>query len=319
MRRCWSRRRSPARSNPAAAGPGRRRPARGGWPRLREHGPRLGRTWTPRGGHPPPELASARRLSRRKTPSRRSRPDPSTSVGKRYCARWAWGAGWGRHRPACQKPASVSGAPAALVELRGLQPQTGPTASDTILTEETGRGQACSPPKGLWKTLHCLSPGEETTDGASGAVGPPRGPVGRLCMDRSGQLCVPAPWAPVRPKTGRHAPRLAALGGGHARLQGRDSHPALCPRCLRALLRSLAARGSVGIAVGRGREGCLRHRPALWLSPTRWRALPVGGPAAVCSWPPPLASDLGCSACPGVAVAPAPHTVSLGELSCGRD
>ncbi|XP_040112730.1 transcription factor IIIB 90 kDa subunit isoform X2 [Oryx dammah] len=31
----------------------------------------------------PPERASARRLSRRKTPSRRSRPDPSTSVGKR--------------------------------------------------------------------------------------------------------------------------------------------------------------------------------------------------------------------------------------------
>lgn len=85
-------------------------------PPPREHGPPPGEDMDPQGeATRPPERASARRLSRRKTPSRRSRPDPSTSVGKRYCARWAWGAGWGRSPPACQKPASVSGAPAALV------------------------------------------------------------------------------------------------------------------------------------------------------------------------------------------------------------
>ncbi|XP_068847626.1 transcription factor IIIB 90 kDa subunit isoform X2 [Capricornis sumatraensis] len=49
-----------------------------------EHGPPPGEDTDPQGeATRPPERTSARRLSRRKTPSRRSRPDPSTSVGKR--------------------------------------------------------------------------------------------------------------------------------------------------------------------------------------------------------------------------------------------
>ncbi|XP_069416039.1 transcription factor IIIB 90 kDa subunit isoform X2 [Ovis canadensis] len=53
-------------------------------PPPREHGPPPGEDMDPQGeATRPPERASARRLSRRKTPSRRSRPDPSTSVGKR--------------------------------------------------------------------------------------------------------------------------------------------------------------------------------------------------------------------------------------------
>lgn len=85
-------------------------------PPPREHGPPPGEDTASQGeAARPTERTSARRLSRRKTPSRRSRPDPSTSVGKRYCAGWAWGTGWGHSPPACQKPVSVSGAPAALV------------------------------------------------------------------------------------------------------------------------------------------------------------------------------------------------------------
>ncbi|XP_070333800.1 transcription factor IIIB 90 kDa subunit isoform X1 [Odocoileus virginianus] len=53
-------------------------------PPSREHGPPPGEDTAPQGeAARPPERTSARRLSRRKTPSRRSRPDPSTSVGKR--------------------------------------------------------------------------------------------------------------------------------------------------------------------------------------------------------------------------------------------
>ncbi|XP_017921349.1 PREDICTED: transcription factor IIIB 90 kDa subunit [Capra hircus] len=53
-------------------------------PPPREHGLPPGGDTGPQGeATRPPERASARRLSRRRTPSRRSRPDPSTSVGKR--------------------------------------------------------------------------------------------------------------------------------------------------------------------------------------------------------------------------------------------
>ncbi|XP_055274653.1 transcription factor IIIB 90 kDa subunit [Moschus berezovskii] len=53
-------------------------------PLPREHGPPPREDTAPPGeAAQPPERTSARRLSRRKTPSRRSRPDPSTSVGKR--------------------------------------------------------------------------------------------------------------------------------------------------------------------------------------------------------------------------------------------
>ncbi|KAB0349161.1 hypothetical protein FD754_014018, partial [Muntiacus muntjak] len=53
-------------------------------PPPREHGPPPGEDTASQGeAARPPERTSARRLSRRKTPSRRSRPDPSTSVGKR--------------------------------------------------------------------------------------------------------------------------------------------------------------------------------------------------------------------------------------------
>ncbi|KAM7230418.1 hypothetical protein CapIbe_017908 [Capra ibex] len=53
-------------------------------PPPREHGLPPGGDTGPQGeAARPPERASARRLSRRRTPSRRSRPDPSTSVGKR--------------------------------------------------------------------------------------------------------------------------------------------------------------------------------------------------------------------------------------------
>lgn len=63
-------------------------------PPPREHGPPPGEDTGPQGeAARPPEWTSARRLSRRKTSSRRSRPDPSTSAGKRYRTGWAWGAG----------------------------------------------------------------------------------------------------------------------------------------------------------------------------------------------------------------------------------
>ncbi|XP_061251546.1 transcription factor IIIB 90 kDa subunit isoform X2 [Bos javanicus] len=53
-------------------------------PPPREHGPPPGEDTGPQGeAARPPEWTSARRLSRRKTSSRRSRPDPSTSAGKR--------------------------------------------------------------------------------------------------------------------------------------------------------------------------------------------------------------------------------------------
>ncbi|XP_052516115.1 transcription factor IIIB 90 kDa subunit isoform X2 [Budorcas taxicolor] len=53
-------------------------------PPPQEHGLPPGADMDPQGeATRPPERTSARRLSRRKTPSRRSRPDPSTSVGKR--------------------------------------------------------------------------------------------------------------------------------------------------------------------------------------------------------------------------------------------
>ncbi|XP_043345354.1 transcription factor IIIB 90 kDa subunit isoform X1 [Cervus canadensis] len=53
-------------------------------PPPREHGPPPGEDTASQGeAARPTERTSARRLSRRKTPSRRSRPDPSTSVGKR--------------------------------------------------------------------------------------------------------------------------------------------------------------------------------------------------------------------------------------------
>ncbi|XP_044789276.1 transcription factor IIIB 90 kDa subunit isoform X5 [Bubalus bubalis] len=53
-------------------------------PPPREHGPSPGEDTGPQGeAARPPEWTSARRLSRRKTSSRRSRPDPSTSAGKR--------------------------------------------------------------------------------------------------------------------------------------------------------------------------------------------------------------------------------------------
>uniref|UniRef100_A0A8C0A6D9 Transcription factor IIIB 90 kDa subunit n=1 Tax=Bos mutus grunniens TaxID=30521 RepID=A0A8C0A6D9_BOSMU len=53
-------------------------------PPPREHGPPPGEDTGPKGeAARPPEWTSARRLSRRKTSSRRSRPDPSTSAGKR--------------------------------------------------------------------------------------------------------------------------------------------------------------------------------------------------------------------------------------------
>ena len=84
-------------------------------PPPREHGPSPGEDTGPQGeAARPPEWTSARRLSRRKTSSRRSRPDPSTSAGKRCRTGWAWGAGWGRSPPVCQRPVPVSGAPATL-------------------------------------------------------------------------------------------------------------------------------------------------------------------------------------------------------------
>lgn len=43
----------------------------------------------PEGDARPEERTSARKLSRRKTPARRHRADPVTSVGKRCCARRA--------------------------------------------------------------------------------------------------------------------------------------------------------------------------------------------------------------------------------------
>ena len=101
-------------------------------PPSREHGPPSREDTAPQGeAAQPPERTSARRLSRRKTPSKRSRPDPSTSVGKRYCAGWAWGQAGATHHPharnqcRCQSPRRRGG------ELSGLQARTGPAASET--------------------------------------------------------------------------------------------------------------------------------------------------------------------------------------------
>lgn len=202
----------------------------------------------------------------------------------------------------------------------GLQPQTGPTASDRILTEETGRGQACSPPKGSWKTPHRLSLGEETPDGASGAVGPSSGPVGRPAWTGPGSSVCPPPGLLLGPRQVGMPPPGRSWEAGSAGLCGADPTPALCPRCLRALLRSLAARGQHGNRRGARREGARDTDLPLWLSshsagvPCLW-----GGPCqAVCSWPPPLGSGTpGCSACPGVAAAPAPHSVSSESCPVG--
>ena len=154
----------------------------------------------------------------------------------------------------------------------GVQLWTGPTASETVLTEETG-GAGPVPHPGAPGSPRSTPPWERRPltrpaglEDSSAAMGPSSlGPVGRPAWTGPGSSACPPPGLPSGLRLVGVPQPGHSQGAGGAGLCGADPTLPLLrqhPWCLRALLEAWPPAGRHANGCRVRREGCPRCRPA---------------------------------------------------------